>query len=283
MKVKAIEKQQGENAYLKTAPETLIRFYNPTMNGAKIMERLLTKRQMAEAWEILSSHINANEERAHRDSYGLNPYHLLWGEIGTTLLNSRRAEKTKEEIDFDLKKIEQYATDLRNAIIDPDRTDRRWSRTAAPKTGARFDYLYLYNYFPAEVMKLNMQCIPLQDDAWEKADVMERWSIADRLLRIWPHLSEVLDELIAKVRQERKKEKERVRPVTRDRKTSGGASNKKERYFVVQIAHYLERTFQLDRKTESIPVTAAIAAAVFNQKVLHDFVGKALKPKKSAT
>jgi hypothetical protein len=53
--------------------------------------------------------------------------------------------------------------------------------------------------------------------------------------------------------------------------------NRRQRVFVVGLAQYLEHTFGLDRKSESIPVTAVITASVFKQKVLREFVSKALR------
>ncbi len=273
-------RQQREGTYLSTAPAALIRHHGQSSNGKEILGRLLTQTRntkMERAWTIVSSHINAQDQKRSHIASPNNPYRRLWSEIGMLLIKSRRPQKALLDLDRDLHEIEKLATALRDKIIDPDRTGQPWPRTAEPKTGARFDYPLLYEYFPAEVMKLNMQNIPLPDDAWEQANDMGRADIAHRLLCTWPTLSEVLDELLAKIKQERTKENERKRPVKRDRKTGGDASNRRERYFVVELAQYLERAFQMNRKTESIPVTAAIAAAVFNQKVLNDFVRHALR------
>ena len=290
----AISRQQSESAYLNSAPEALILHHRVTGVGKEILGRLLTQPKMDKAWPIISSHVKVQIYTPTGQPYGKdNPneaHHLFWSQIVSIIFKSRAPEKSSVDLDDDLEKIEQSAKDLRNLIIDPDRTAQPWPRTAEPKTGARFDYPYLYDYFAAEVMELNMQEIPRPDDAWEQANPMERDQIAFHLLRVWPHLSEVLDELIEKIGRERKKEKERELPVKRVRKIKDNGSNeekrkkeeerkRQERFFVVMLAKYLERELKMDRKTESIPVTAAIAAAVFDQKVLRSFVFSALRGK----
>ncbi len=250
--------KQGNASYVSSAPEALKRFHAHTRSGKEILGRLLSQPQMRNAWDLVTSNIDAQ----HKQQLGIhsprNPYRRLWGEI-CTMIRSRAPEKKFEDVDDDLAKIEGHVTKLRDAIIDPEKTD------------ARFDYRPLYLYFPTAVMKLNMQDIPLPDDAWEKANPMERDEIAPRFLRAWPTLSELLDELLSAIKRERKVERERKRyKRTRDMG---------RRFFVVNLVQYIERTFQMARDKGSIPVVAAIASAVFNQNVASNFVRAALRGK----
>ncbi len=270
--------QQGESAYLSTAPQTLIRLHQHIGNGKEILGRLLTDRRMVKAWMILSSHINADDERRYVKDSQRNPYRRLWVEIGGLLLRSRRPEKTWKAIDDDLERVANLAKDLRNNIIDSVLEDggkpahERRRRDIAPKTGERFDFRSLEKYCPEIVKRINSQRVLIDDTDRRRGDVVE-----------WPRLSEVLDGLIECVERERELERSRNHSVKRDKKTKAGESNRQHRAFAVELALYLEHTFNLDRKTESIPVTAAIAAAAFDQKVLRDFVRKALRGRTIST
>lgn len=280
MKKIAVEKQQSASAYLHTAPEALILHHRVIGPGKEILGRLLTNRRMEKPWAIISSHVKVQiyspTGQPYRKDSPNDPHRRFWSQIVSIISKSREPEKSLADLDDDLEKIEHFAKGLRNLIIDPARTDRPRSRAAAPKTGARFDYLPLYEYFPAAVMKLNMQDIPLPDDAWEQADNMRRGYIARNLMSSWPSLSGVLDELIESIRQERKNEKERARPVKRDRKTKGGESNRSRRFFVVCLTQYLERDLRLTRD-DAIAVTEAIASSIYKMRGAKTFVADAMR------
>lgn len=234
---------------------------------------------MNDTWTTLSPYVDRKGWQPSQGYYS-NPYIQLWSEICTLLLKARRRTKTKAEIDDDLNKIEECAKTLRDAIVDPDRTNFRWPRGAAAKTGARFDYLSLYEYFPAEVMKINMQAIPLPDEAWEavRGDGMARANIAGRLLPIWPSLSEVLDELLAKIQRERDAERANIPVVQRRRKKKSGDDLTPQRFFVIGVVSHLEQRLGVERK-KSEAIAAAIATATLGEDIPTDFVSKAMRKK----
>lgn len=266
-------------SFLNAAPSPLIRHYGRITNGRERLERLLTLPQMNDVWVTLSPYV-ARRGWKPSDGYYGDPYIQLWSEICHLLLNARKKKKTQAELDDDLEKIEEYAKKLRHAIVDPDRTNVHWSRDAAAKTGARFDYVPLYEYFPAEVMKINMQAIPLPDDAWAAAqgDGPGRAHIAGCLLPIWPTLSEVLDELLARIQRERDAERATTPVVQRRRKNKSGDDLTPQRFFVIGVVSHLEQRLGVERK-KSAAIAAAIATATLGEDIPTDFVSKAMRRK----
>lgn len=262
-----------ELTFLDSAPASLRYLYRISAKDIRdILRRLLTPRAMADVWKTLAKHTDS--DIAQRVSYktSRDPYWRLWREIAQQLLRSRRLEKTWKAIDDDLGRIAKLAGDLRKEIVSSDREDedkppeRRRRREDPPKTGERFDHRSLEEYCPEIIKQINNQRVILDGSDERRGGIVE-----------WPMLSEVLDELIRHVERERESERSRDRSVKHDKKTKAGESNRRQRVFVVGLAQYLERVFGLDRRTESIPVTAAIAAAVFKEKILRDFVRKALR------
>ncbi len=270
---KSTDKASGPEL-LDSTPASLRYLYRITGVGKEILQRLLTSPAMGLVWMTIARHINAGSAQRFSLKSPNDPYRQLWGEICVLLLRSRRPEKTWKAIDDDLKKIEQLARDLRKEVISSDREDEgkppelRRRRDAPPKTGQRFDHRSLEEYCPAIVKTINNQGVRLDGEVMRRGEVVQ-----------WPRLSEVLDGLLEYVQRERESERSRSPAVKRDKKSKAGESNRRARVFVTELAQYVERTFGLDRNTESIPVTAALASAVLKQKILRDFVRKALRGK----
>lgn len=274
VKRRAAKKESGRDGFLSTAPAALIRHHGRISNGQQLLGRLLTSPGMNSAWGLLSKYV---EGKDWPSSYYANPYMQLWSAIIRIRQASRAPRKTQKQIDDELKEIQGYAQKLRDAIVDPDREGRR-PRNLPPKTGARFDYPRVHEYFPDDVMKINMRAISLQDDAWEKAagNGPVRAAIADRLLTIWPQLSEVLDQLIDNIRRERGREKAAVSYVLRRRKKKSGDDLTPERFFVIGVVTDLKQRFGVERQT-AIAIAASIAAAISGEHITTEFVTKAMR------
>lgn len=263
--------------FLDSAPASLRYLYSITGVGKDKLHRLLTDRAMAKAWTILAGQAGSTFRNQRFSVRSPNePYRRLWANIVQLLLS--KPERKPSEIAAELNDIMKNAKALRQAIVDPDRDRHPRPRSLPSKTGARFDYRPLYEYFPQQVMRINMQGASLRDDAWAKADDLERSSIAYRLLLAWPTFSEVLDELIAHIERERARESSRRRSVKRERKARSGDSTTKDRSLVVGLTEYLEQDFGMTRD-DAIAVTGPMATAVLGKNILKDFIRKALRGK----
>lgn len=259
--------------FLASSPASLQYLYGITSGRARkeILGRLLTSGEMDGAWKTLMTKgaVGAAQGFSHRSAN--DAYRRLWSEICFLLIRGRRRDKTWQAIDDDLKNILDLATKLRSRVIEIDREnegkppERRRRRDLAPKTGERFD-VSLKRYCPETVRRINDGLVVV-----DRGQVRRRWDVVE-----WPRLSEVLDGLIEQVAVQRNMEMSRKRLIKRVHDKSG-EKRRQQRYFVIGLARYVENAFGLSRDTESIPITAAIATAVFNEKILRDFVRKALR------
>jgi len=151
-------------SYVKSAPQSLIDWYeNRTISkGRDLLQRLLTHVDMETTWPALIKNAT-RPDHAKR----------LFTEIVYIEQESRKPiRKSRTEVRDDWLQVSKQARSLLTSI-----------------EGGALDKL-LYEFFSAESMEIN------GIDGWDRLDVMARVSRAHTLLREWPALTDVLENLV---------------------------------------------------------------------------------------
>lgn len=161
--------QQADCEYLSSAPQFLIERHqnNSGFPGRPILGRLLQDSRMAKPWDVLKKSLTTDE---HWEGF--------WQDIAHALL---RVKKLGQQI----------SKDPRNR----SRTKAAYGRIAesTSKLGASLKDgpldIPAYRLFPADVMGI------LGAENWAILQPLEQTQVALRLLKTWPTVSEILDEL----------------------------------------------------------------------------------------
>jgi len=178
--------------YLPTAPAALIALHKRRLIRKEYatLERLLTDQRMKRPWRYIEKRISTRSQ-----------YMELWQEITYRLQESRGA-KLGESRARKRARLERIAKQVRLLV--------------AELVDGPLD-LRVYEYFPPEVMEI------LGAPKWRPLDTHQRRSFADSLLREWPALPEILDQLEARalrLANEARSETRTVERSTRDRQTN---------------------------------------------------------------
>jgi hypothetical protein len=158
--------------YLKNAPAYLKQMHERGGGGQarKLLGLLLTRNEMDTVWIRLSRKINAEQQ-----------WRRLWDEIieAIKLANPKRKPKRVEDEIADLEWIAAKSVELAKVIrVEP--------RSVGYK--GFFDYP-CYQFCPDDVMEING--VP----QWSSVPPSERYITASKVMREWPTMAELLDEL----------------------------------------------------------------------------------------